>query len=97
MFNDTVDISTAFNYSFNFVAAYNDNDTNFVSMSVATSGFAKGIAYTAEDVNIGTILVYRAIGWENEAYKTITITSKLSEVTNGDALLTWLQANGTKQ
>lgn len=26
-------------------------------------------------------------GWLNEEYKTITITSKLSEVTNGDALL----------
>lgn len=35
-------------------------------------------------------------GWKNEAYKTIEITSKLSEVTNGDALLTWLQANATK-
>ena len=28
---------------------------------------------------------------------TMIITSKLSEVTNGDALLTWLQANATKQ
>lgn len=27
----------------------------------------------------------------------ITITSKLSEVTNGEALLTWLKANATKQ
>ena len=35
--------------------------------------------------------------WANENFKTITITSKLSEVTNGDTLLTWLQANGTKQ
>lgn len=32
-----------------------------------------------------------------EAYKTITITSKLSEVTDGDMLLAWLQAYGTKQ
>lgn len=35
--------------------------------------------------------------WIDDAYKTITITSKLSEVTNGDQLLTWLQANATKQ
>lgn len=35
--------------------------------------------------------------WFNEAYKTITITSKLSEVTNGAALLTWLKANATKK
>ena len=32
-----------------------------------------------------------------EAYRTITITSKLSEVTNGNELLAWLQANGVKQ
>ena len=97
VFNDTVDISTAFNYSLNFVAKYNDNDTNFVSISAATSGFAKGLAYTAEDANIGTIIVYRASGWDYEAYKTIAITSKLSEVSNGDTLLAWLQANATKQ
>ncbi len=29
--------------------------------------------------------------------RTFTITSKLSEVTNGDILLTWLKANATKQ
>lgn len=35
--------------------------------------------------------------WANENFKNITITSKLSEVTDGDVLLTWLQANATKQ
>lgn len=35
--------------------------------------------------------------WGHESFKTITITSKLSEVTDGDVLLTWLQANATKQ
>lgn len=35
--------------------------------------------------------------WRNSAYETITITSKLSEVTNGDTLLEWLKANATKQ
>ena len=35
--------------------------------------------------------------WVNDAYKTITITSKLSEVTNGSTLLAWLKANATKQ
>lgn len=29
--------------------------------------------------------------------RTFTITSKLSEVTNGDTLLAWLQVNATKQ
>ena len=35
--------------------------------------------------------------WLRESFKTITITSKLSEVTNGDMLLTWLRANAVKQ
>lgn len=35
--------------------------------------------------------------WNELAYQTITITSKLAEVTNGDSLLAWLQANATKQ
>lgn len=41
--------------------------------------------------------LYGTIGWQDENFKTITITSKLSEVTNGDTLLAWLQANATKQ
>lgn len=36
-------------------------------------------------------------GWVTDSLKTIHITSKLSEVTNGDTLLTWLKANATKQ
>lgn len=35
--------------------------------------------------------------WIDDACKTITITSKLSEVTDGKDLLAWLQANATKQ
>ncbi len=41
--------------------------------------------------------VYVETGWKDEAYKTITITSKLSEVINGSELLAWLKANATKQ
>lgn len=33
----------------------------------------------------------------DQSYRTITITSKLSEVENGDTLLALLQANATKQ
>lgn len=35
--------------------------------------------------------------WTDEGYSTITIENNLSDVTNGDALLTWLKANATKQ
>ena len=43
------------------------------------------------------VFVYGGIGWLKDIYKTITITSKLSEITNGSTLLTWLKANATKQ
>lgn len=48
----------------------------------------------------GTTVVYNDLAdptWKGEAYRTITITSNLSEVTNGSTLLTWLKANATKQ
>ena len=35
--------------------------------------------------------------WHSNSYKTITITSKLSEVTDGETLLALLRANATKQ
>lgn len=61
----------------------------------------QGISIMTDEgwLNYGGIYspVYTANGWENEVYKTITITSKLSEVTNGDMLITWLQANAVKQ
>lgn len=45
----------------------------------------------------GRKTLYSSGSWQDESYKTITITSKLSEVTNGDTLLAWLQSNATKQ
>lgn len=41
--------------------------------------------------------VYTGSSWAKDAYRTITITSKLSEVTNGDMLLAWLRTNAVKQ
>lgn len=35
--------------------------------------------------------------WGDDGTKTITITSHLADVENGDTLLAWLQANATKQ
>lgn len=43
-----------------------------------------------------TITVYDN-AWLSSVNKTITITSNLSDVTNGSTLLAWLQANATKQ
>lgn len=52
--------------------------------------------------NVNISDVYKLIGtnnykWKDNAYKTINITSMLSDVSNGQALLAWLKANATKQ
>ena len=41
--------------------------------------------------------VYDLGVWVDNGYKAITITSKLSEVSNGETFLAWLRANATKQ
>ncbi len=35
--------------------------------------------------------------WADDSYKTITITTKLADMENGEEFLTWLKANATKQ
>lgn len=60
-----------------------------------TSGIAEPYTVYISNSSIGFL------GWnvseQTTKNKTITITSKLSEVTNGEQLLAWLQANATKQ
>ena len=83
-----------------------NHNVNFTSNSQAFTSMYRGSNPDALD---GLALVYANSSeivyaydfeytgtWSNEAYKTITITSKLSEVTNGSTLLTWLKANATK-
>lgn len=71
---------------------FTSNQLNFTNMLIIKGSMPSGA------IQYGEYEVYNLmIGWDNEAYKTITITSKLSEVSNGDALLAWLQANATKQ
>lgn len=64
------------------------NNNNHDCLSYAINGVSDG------EIDV---FVFGGIGWLNDIYKTITITSKLSEVTNGDTLLTWLKVNATKQ
>ena len=82
--------------SFNFTS----NDTSFYGFYFDVNGDGdNSLGYrTNQEYSFNEI--YDSSGniiSGEEAYKTITITSKLSEVTNGDTLLTWLQANATKQ
>lgn len=77
--------------------AFSSNSRSFIAISVRlyddnynNSLWYDSICVLGDD---GTSYV----SWTNSAYKTITITSKLSEVTDGSTLLTWLKANATKQ
>ena len=88
------------NESHRFTISFVSNGASYNSIDIQllpSSPFVKDnwIYYDSELVYADQ--VGNESGWQNEAYKTITITSKLSEVTDGDTLLAWLQANGTKQ
>lgn len=63
-----------------------------VSPEGGSIGEPTTVYYSADVPDSGVIK-----GWTSSSYKTIEVTSKLSEVTNGEQLLAWLQANATKQ
>lgn len=71
----------------NFTADFTSNGKSFYSIVVSGS-----ITSYGEKMG-GNLIVYaKGSGWNNEAYRTIVFDTSPS----GD-LLTWLQANGTKQ
>ena len=89
VFNDTIDLSTTFNYSVMFSTTVRD----YEQMSSQTPG----LMFVSTDFE--PYMAYINGSWDDTVItdKTITITSKLSEVTNGETLLAWLQTNATKQ
>ena len=105
VFNNTIIMPSSYlfdNYSswlFNFDGTWNSDNTNFYGIMV---GNAYSSSYNSVDFctdsgdNDWTYFWRSDVGFLSIG-KTINITSKLSEVTNGEALLTWLKANATKQ
>ena len=88
--NDTINVSTNFAYTINFTS----NNYSCNTIQSVKDGFLRALQYKAND---GQILpAYHdedgITEWENVAYRTITFSASPT----GD-LLTWLQANGTKQ
>ena len=88
-------------YSFN--VSFTSGGNNYNTLNCTQD------AYDPDDnlrpiVYYDSTVVYRNINgnysefvWTNQDYRTINITSKLSEVTNGGTLLTYLKRNATKQ
>lgn len=75
---------------------FSSNNTIWTGISCDIMPKMTEITYSNTD-SMDTVYDSLVGGWMDESYKTITITSKLSEVTDGETLLAWLQANATKQ
>jgi hypothetical protein len=96
LFNDTLAWEDFGSHNVNFTS----NSKTFTSISYGTDPDYMDSAALVYANDSETVYAYNfeyTNEWSNEAYKTITITSTLAEVTNGDELLTWLKANATKQ
>ena len=95
VFNDYVNIDTNFSYTLSFIS--NNIEFSRIVGQNLEDPFIKMITLSyAQNAGPLTNAFYNE-SWGNIAYKTITITSKLSEVSNASELLAWLQANATKQ
>lgn len=81
--------SSSINTEINFTS----NGTAFVYIRIVPAASNSGIHYcTSTDLFSGYVNVYDRHGWTNAAYCTVVFDT----APTGD-LLTWLQANGTKQ
>ena len=78
------DISSAEDISVSNLS-FVSNSQNFTSIICTTGKGGANLSYNQTGVFVST--------WQNEAYRTITFDSPVTDST----LLTWLQANGTKQ
>ena len=92
MFNDSLSVSDDITWNVNYTTNSEDYTDLRISLQASPMGPAPCMGTSTSSVQF-----YNMGAWQGESSKTITITSKLSEVTNGDTLLTWLQANATKQ
>lgn len=99
--------SVVFTETFNSVCNVVINGVQYQQLGIeqfaysSSSGFV--YAYYTPSGNYDTLYAYEpdmhedTRRWVSSSYKTWEITSNLADVTNGDALLTWLKANATKQ
>lgn len=92
VFNDSLDVSADTTWNVN----YTTNSTEYTTLRISLQNAPPG-PEPCMGTSSSPVKFYNMGAWANPAYKTITITSKLSEVTNGDSLLAWLQSNATKQ
>lgn len=73
-----------------FLIEFSSNNKNYDRVYMH-----RGVFYR-NPVTVQDTRVYDELGWKDTNYKTITIKSKLTEVNNGNDLLTYLQNNAEK-
>ena len=97
--NDTIDYTSFVKVTGATAIEFNFTSNGNTYFGITTDEKPNGLKYiiTTGTGDVEPVYVASTNTWTNEAYKTITITSKLSEVTNGNELLAWLQENATKQ
>lgn len=83
VFNDSIDVSTSFYYSINFIS----NDSSFAALEASYPDLS--YYYWGAPTTI------YSNGWYNANYKTISITGG-TDATNS-SLISWLEANATQQ
>ena len=97
LLNSEMSFTSKSEFSTNFVS----NNLTCTHLSTTYSntpmGVERQVLYTtadSQDINVYTTVTGETPqGWQNEAYRTITFDSPVTD----SALLTWLQANGVKQ
>lgn len=83
------------------VTLYKGYKVNYTAGSIQSELFlthtsVSGILAYKQLNGSAVAFLYNEGKWSKPEYRTIVITSKLSEVTDGDKLLAWMNANGTK-
>lgn len=91
LLNETITSTEAWSIS----APFNSNNQDFEGIKIASFKGSK-VTYLKNEGN--SVIVYDmsagvTTGWTDSAYRTITFDAPVTDTT----LLTWLQANGTKQ
>ena len=109
VFNDSINMTGGFQFDVDF-SYFSSNDNRYYECSALGNYMfyddfvdypddydTNKLFYFEDDLStLTSVNVYNG-RWLNDTNKNINITSKLSEVTNGAALLAWLKANAVKQ
>lgn len=101
VFNGNPSLASLYNTVKKYDLKFTSNGIEFSGLSVSWFFGNGGEGYEMYYKGDTSYQAYRdhwySGGWKDAAFKTITITSLLAEVENGNTLLSWLKNSATKQ